>query len=242
MFRCLLLLAGCTSVASAQWTLDDKLKILKDADKVDVKSTEAPKDAVSLFDGKSLDGWTKSDGKTKPEWELKDGVISVTKGKGDIITKEKFSGSFTLHVEFRIPYEPELKAGQGRGNSGVYLQGRYEVQVLDSYGLKSGKNDCASIYDIHAPTENVCKAPTVWQSYDIEFTAPKFDEKDRKKKLEPVRMTVFHNGVKVQDNVKVEKDNTTSGLGGDPSSPGPILLQEHGHAVQYRNIWLLQGK
>ena len=156
--------------------------------------------------------------------------------------KEKFSGNFKLHVEFRIPYEPELKPGQGRGNSGVYLQGRYEVQVLDSYGLKSGKNDCASIYDIHAPSENVCKAPTVWQSYDIEFQSPVFDATDRKKKLTPVMMTVFHNGVKVQDNVKVEKDNTVAGLGGDPSAPGPIMLQEHGHAVQYRNVWIDLGK
>ena len=238
----LVLLVGCSAVASAQWKLDDRIKILKDDDKVDVKSAEAPKGAIVLFDGKSLDGWVRTDGKTKAEWDIKDGAVQVTRGKGDIITKEKFSGNFKLHVEFRIPYEPELKPGQGRGNSGVYLQGRYEVQVLDSYGLKSGKNDCASIYDIHAPKENVCKAPTVWQSYDIEFTSPTFDATDKKKKLTPVMMTVFHNGVKVQDNVKVEKDNTTSGLGGDPSQPGPIMLQEHGHAVQYRNVWLVPAR
>jgi hypothetical protein len=161
------------------------------------------------------------------------------KGQGDIMTKEEFGGRFKLHVEFRIPYEPGLKQGQGRGNSGVYVQGRYEVQVLDSYGIKSGKNDCAAIYDLLPPKENVCKAPTVWQAYDIEFTPPVFKDG---KKVENVRMTVYHNGVKVHDNAEVKSDNTTAGRGGDPSKPGPILLQDHGHSVQYRNVWLLPLK
>ena len=128
-----------------------------------------------LFDGKDLDKWVKTDGKTKPGWKLVDGGAEGVKGQGDVMTKEKFAGKFKLHVEFRIPYEPNLTQGQGRGNSGVYVHGRYEVQVLDSYGLKSGKNDCAAIYDLLPPTENVCKAPTVWQSYDIEFTPPVFE-------------------------------------------------------------------
>jgi len=154
------------------------------------------------------------------------------------VTKQKFAGKFKLHVEFRVPYEPG-NGGQGRGNSGVYLQGRYEVQILDSYGLKSGKNDCAALYEVHPPTVNACKAPTVWQSYDITFTAPVFDGKTKK---EPVHMTVIHNGVKVHDDAKVPVDNTRAGMGGDPSTPGPILLQDHGHPVQYRNIWLLPVK
>ena len=128
--------------------------------------------------------------------------------------------------------------GQGRGNSGVYLQGRYEVQVLDSYGLKSEDHDCGGIYGIATPLVNACKAPTVWQSYDIDFTSPKFVDG---KKTEPGRISVLHNGIKIHDDVKLTKDNTTSGAGGDPATAGPIMLQDHGNPVQYRNIWLVQG-
>jgi hypothetical protein len=223
----------------AQWKLDDKFKPAKDDDLKDAKGEPAPKGAVVLFDGKDLDQWVKTDGKSKPGWKIADGVAEGVKGQGDIMTKEQFGGRFKLHVEFRIPYEPDLKQGQGRGNSGVYVQGRYEVQVLDSYGIKSGKNDCAAIYDLLPPKENVCKAPTVWQTYDIEFTPPVFKDG---KKTENVRMTVYHNGVKVHDNAEVKSDNTTAGRGGDPSKPGPILLQDHGHSVQYRNVWLLPLK
>lgn len=227
-------LLAAVSPAAAQWKLDDHFKAAKPEDLQDVKPTPPPAGADVLFDGKSLDKWVKRDGHSPVEWKLVDGAMEGFKGHGDIITKEKFDGHFKLHVEFRVPYEP---GGQGRGNSGVYLQGRYEVQVLDSYGLKSGKNDCAAIYGVSAPAENVCKAPTVWQSYDIEFTAPKFENG---RKTEPARMSVYHNGVKVQDDVKIPVDNTTSGLGGDPSTPGPILLQDHGHPVQYRNVWLVK--
>jgi hypothetical protein len=218
------------------------LKIIKPEDKEDVKSVPAPKDAVVLFDGKSFDNWVGRNGKPV-EWKRLDGVMQVQPGKGDIVTKQKFDGSFKLHVEFRVPYMPKA-SGQGRGNSGVYLQGRYEVQVLDSYGLKSKDNDCGGIYTVAAPKVNACKAPTVWQSYDIEFTAPKCSEG---KIHEPGRMTVYHNGVKIHDNVKLVKDgkpvmNTTSGMGGDPCKPGPILLQDHGNLVQYRNVWLVPRK
>src|SRR5258707_1378945 len=132
------------------------------------------------------------------------------KGHGDIITKETFGGKFKLHVVFRVPYEPSGN-GQDRGNSGVYLQGRYEVQILDSYGLKPGKGDCGAIYGVAAPAVNACKAPTIWQTYDIEFTAPKVENG---KKSEPAHMTVHHNGVKIHDDAPVTSDNTTSGLGG----------------------------
>jgi hypothetical protein len=220
------------------------LKLFKPEDKQDVKSTPPPKDAIVLFDGKNLDSWTKSDGKTAAPWKLVDGGAMESRS-GNILTKEKFDGSFTLHVEFRVPYMPRA-SGQGRGNSGVYVQGRYEVQVLDSYGLKSKDNDCGAIYGVSAPLVNACKAPTVWQSYDIEFTSPKCADG---KIVEPAHMTVYQNGVKVQDDVKLvrKKDgkeeivtNTTAGNGGDPCKPGPIMLQDHGNPVQFRNIWLVK--
>jgi hypothetical protein len=223
--------------ADDPWKLDDKLKIAKPDDLKDAESVPPPKGALVLFNGKDLSNWTKTNGKDEVKWTLRDGgVMEGVKGHGDIITREKFGGKFKLHVEFRVPYEPN-GAGQGRGNSGVYVQGRYEVQVLDSYGLKPGKNDCGAIYGVAAPKENACKAPTVWQSYDIEFTSPKFENG---KKTEPARMTVTHNGIKIHDDVPIPVDNTTAGLGGDPATPGPILLQDHGHPVQYRNIWLLK--
>jgi rubredoxin len=237
LLSCLVLLAAAgMCFADEPWKLDDKFKALKPEDLKDAASSPAPKGAIVLFDGKNIDAWTKKDSKAKVEWKLADGTWEGVKGHGDILTKEKFDGKFKLHLEFRVPYEPG-GSGQGKGNSGVYVQGRYEVQVLDSYGLKSGKNDCGAIYNVAAPKENVCKAPTVWQTYDIEFTSPKCENG---KKSEPARMTVYHNGVKIHDNVEIPVDNTTSGLGGDVCTPGPILLQDHGHPVQYRNIWLLK--
>ena len=237
-YTALALTLALTTPAFAQWKLGADFKPAKPEDLVDAPSTPPPAGAIVLFDGKSLDHWARRDGKGPVKWTLRDGVMEGVKGHGDIVTKQTFGGTFKLHVEFRVPYEPEHK-GQGRGNSGVYVQGRYEVQVLDSYGLKSGKNDCAAIYGVAAPAVNVCKAPTVWQVYDIEFTAPKFENG---RKSEPARMTVYHNGTKVHDAVAIPVDNTTAGLGGDPGKPGPILLQDHGHPVQYRNLWLVPLK
>ena len=238
MFRLLsasLALFLAVNTAAAQYGDLGDLKILKPEDKKDVESTPAPKGAIVLFDGKNLDAWTKQDGKSAAHWKLVDGgAVQVEKG-GALFTKEKF-GSFTLHVEFRVPYMPKA-SGQAKGNSGVYLQGRYEVQVLDSYGLVSKNNDCGGIYEIAVPSANACKAPTVWQSYDIDFTAPVFDGKTKK---EPTIISVVHNGVKIHDAVKVPVDNTRAGAGGDPSMPGPIMLQDHGNPVQFRNIWIVK--
>ncbi len=235
----LVVLAFSLGAVFAQYGDISDLKLSKPEDREDVKSEPPPPGAIVLFDGTpaSLANWVKKDGKTSTEFHLVEGKAMQVKG-GDSMTREKFEGKFKLHVEFRVPYEPGQK-GQGRGNSGVYVQGRYEVQVLDSYGLKSAKNDCGAIYEIAAPAVNACKAPTVWQSYDIDFTAPKCEDGKRK---EWARMTVIHNGIKIHDNVEVTSDNTRSGMGGDPCTPGPIMLQDHGHPVQYRNIWLLPEK
>ena len=229
-----LVVAGASvAPAAAQYGEIGDLKILKPEDKRDVVSTPPPSGAIVLFDGTSLDSWVQTDGKTAPAWKLVDGAAQVN--GGGIKTKQEFDGHFKLHVEFRCPYEPNDQ-GQGRGNSGVYLQGRYEVQVLDSYGLDSKDNDCGGIYEVAKPRVNACKAPTVWQSYDIEFWAPKHEAG---KRVAPARITVYHNGVLIHDKQEIPVDNTRAGLGGDPSKPGPIHLQDHGDPVQYRNVWLL---
>ncbi len=232
------LLLGAAGAALSQYGDISDLKLLKPEDKVDVKPTPPPPGAVVLFDGKNLDAWTRARGKGAGQaaatWKPVEGGAMQVQG-GDIMTREKFGGRFKLHVEFRVPYLPNAK-GQGRGNSGVYVQGRYEVQVLDSYGLKSQNNDCGGIYGVAAPLVNVCKAPTVWQSYDIEFTAPQCENG---KKVANARMTVYHNGTKIHDNVAIPVDNTTAGLGGNVCEPGPIMLQDHGNPVQFRNLWLV---
>ena len=229
-------------LAPAQYGDISDLKVLAPKDKEDVKSVSPPAGAIVLFDGKNLDKWAKRNGKDEATWKLMPGGALQVSG-GDIITKQRFGGKYKLHVEFRVPYLPKA-SGQGRGNSGVYLQGRYEVQVLDSYGLMSKDNDCGGLYSVAAPKVNACKLPTIWQSYDIEFSTGKTADG---KIVEPARVTVYHNGVKIHDDVKIMKDNTTAGmsskeLGGDPGTPGPILLQDHGNPVQYRNIWLLPQK
>ncbi|HEY8505761.1 MAG TPA: DUF1080 domain-containing protein, partial [Gemmataceae bacterium] len=211
-----LALLGLHAPAPAQYGDISGLKLLKPEDAQDVKPAPPPEGAIVLFDGKSLDAWQHQGGKKPAHWKLTgDGAMQVAPG-GGLVTKQKFAGPFKLHVEFRVPYEPDKK-GQGRGNSGVYVQGRYEVQVLDSYGLDSQNNDCGAIYEVAKPLVNACKAPTVWQSYDIEFHPPKCENG---KKVEPARMTVYHNGVKIHDDVKIPTDNTRAGLGGDPCTPG----------------------
>ncbi|HKI36751.1 MAG TPA: DUF1080 domain-containing protein [Gemmataceae bacterium] len=243
----LFVVAAVPAADDKTWDISD-LTVAKPEDKEDVKGTPPPKGAIVLFDGSGLDNWTKTDGKKAAEWKLVDGGAMQVNGTGNVSTKEKFDGSFKLHVEFRVPYMKEAK-GQARGNSGVYVQGRYEVQVLDSYGLDSKDNDCGAIYEVSKPLVNACKAPTIWQSYDIEFTAPKCEDG---KITEPAHMTVYQNGVKIQDDVRLaRKDkegkeeivtNTRAGLGGDPCKPGPIMLQDHGNPVQFRNVWLVPAK
>ncbi len=225
-----------TNLGWSQYGDISDLKLVKPEDKVDVKVVPPPKNALVLFDGTNLDGWVKQDGKSKATWKLLEGGIMQVQG-GNILTRQKFDGSFTLHVEFRVPYMPQAK-GQARGNSGVYLQGRYEVQILDSYGLESKNNDCGAIYEVAAPRVNACKAPTVWQSYDIEFHSPKCANG---KKVSPARITVYHNGVKIHDKVEIPADYTRAGMATDPCTPGPILLQDHSNPVQFRNIWLVQS-
>jgi hypothetical protein len=212
------------------------LNLARPEDKVDAPSIPPPSGAAVLFEGtrESLDQWTKIDGKSPASWELVGGGARQLKG-GNIITRQKFNGRFKLHVDFRISRRPGAR-GQGRGHSGVYLQGRYEVQILDSHGRKSQDNDCGGISSVATPRVNACKAPTVWQSFDIDFRAPRFQAGEE---VAPARISVVHNGETIHEDVKIPVENTTAGLGGDPSTPGPIMLQDHGNPVQFRNIGLL---
>ena len=163
------------------------------------------------------------------------GEIEVTPRTGSIISKREFR-DHELHLEFRTPFEPKAR-GQGRGNSGVYFQSRYEIQVLDSYGLEGLGNECGGIYGVAAPRVNMCAPPLQWQTYDVTFRAPRFDASG--KQTENARITAYHNGVLIHDNVEIP-GSTTAGMGGDLSKPGGLYLQDHGNPVRYRNIWVVE--
>jgi len=197
----------------------------------------APLDrAIVLFDGTDFSHWTSQNGKPV-QWKIVDGVMEVVPGTGSIITKRKFQ-DFKLHVEFNTPQVPPNVKGQKSGNSGVYLQRRYEVQILNSYGLKSKNNDCGALYKAKSPDKNVCKKPGEWQTYDITFRAARFEgEGEHLKKVENVRITVLHNGVVIHDNVEL-LNKTGAGQQEGPE-PDSILLQEHGNKVRFRNIWIV---
>jgi hypothetical protein len=202
-------------------------------DKADESPKPPPAGAVVLFDGKDLSGWITPRGKPAA-WKVDNGYIEVAPGKGNIMTRERF-GDFQLHVEFWIPLMASSK-GQARGNSGVYLQGRYEIQVLDSYHNSTyADGACGALYKIIAPSTNACKPPEQWQTYDITFHAPRVDA--RGKVTEKGEITVVQNGITIIDRGRF--DNTTAGeIDRKLGEPGPILLQDHGAKVRFRNLWL----
>lgn len=184
-------------------------------------------DAIVLFDGKNADAWDKG--------KVENGTLSVLVPDG-CVSKQKF-GDCTLHVEFRTPFMPKAR-GQERGNSGVYVQGRYEVQVLDSFGLAGKNNECGGIYGATDPKVNMCFPPLAWQTYDIDFTAARYENGT---KTADAVMTLKHNGVLIHDKVTI-KNATPGGPLGDGPGPGPLFLQNHGDPVVYRNIWVMEKK
>lgn len=188
---------------------------------------QPPAGSVVLFDGKNLDAWQPAE----RAWTITpEGAVQV--GKGALRSKEEL-GSGLYHVEFRTPYMRDKK-GQARGNSGVYLLGRYEVQVLDSFGLELHDNECGGIYKMAVPKVNACLPPTEWQTYDIDFVAPEFDAQGNKTKNAVI--TLKHNGVAIHD--KVEITGVTAGSVSEQEAvKGILFLQDHGNRVEYRNIW-----
>lgn len=192
------------------------------------KTTKAkpPKGAVVLFDGSSA--------KHFENGKLDKGLLAFEKkGKG-LVSKHAF-GSHKLHLEFRTPYMPEAR-GQGRGNSGLYLQSRYEVQILDSFGLDGKNNECGGIYEIADPKVNMCYPPLVWQTYDIDFTAAEYDSSGQVEKHP--RITVRHNGVLVHKDLELPRSTRASRKKPGPDDQ-PIYLQDHGSPLRYRNIWVV---
>jgi Domain of Unknown Function (DUF1080) len=188
-----------------------------------------PEGAIVIFDGKSLAGWVKQDGKTAADWPVHEDMFTV--GHGNIMTQKRFS-DFQLHLEFNVPYMPNAR-GQGRGNSGVYLTGNHELQVLDSYKLKLHSDDCGAIYKQITPSVNACKPPLQWQTYDVTFHKARVEAG---KVVKKAHITVIQNGIKIIDNAEIT--TTPGGIGVAEGEDGPLMLQDHGNAVEYRNIWL----
>lgn len=200
------------------------------------ESNPAPKDAVVLFGGENLDAW-QAVGGGSAKWKVAEGAFEVVPGSGAIETKAKF-GDVQLHAEWASP-NPPVGRGQDRGNSGIFLMGLYELQVLDSHKADTyADGQAGAIYGQYPPLYNASRPPGEWQSFDIAFRRPRFDEAG--KLLEPARVTLFHNGVLVQNNESIL--GPTNWMKWLPykagASRGPIRLQDHGHRVRFRNIWL----
>jgi len=201
--------------------------------------SRAPSDAIVLFDGKDLSNWASAADGSPAKWAVKDGAMVVVPKTGAIKTKQEFD-DVQLHIEWATPTEI-VGEGQGRGNSGVFLQGKYEVQVLDSHNNKTYfHGQAGSIYKQYPPLVNASRKPGEWQTYDIIYHAPIFGDDGRVKKKATV--TVLHNGVLVQDHAEVYGETTHA-----PVFPtytkhgkGPIVLQDHGNPMRFRNVWVRQ--
>ena len=185
---------------------------------------QPPESAVVLFDGKGVNRF--------PNSRVDEPIGALMEG----ITSEDTFGDCSLHLEFMLPYMPDAR-GQGRGNSGLYLQGRYEVQMLDSFALEGKDNECGGLYKIAVPKVNMCLPPLTWQTYDVDFTAAKYDAEG--KKTTNAKITVKHNGVIIHENQELP-GSTTSAPKKEENTPGPIYLQNHGNPVRYRNIWVVR--
>jgi len=245
-----LLLTGCFITANAQQTAKpEETEVYEPVPKIVTPGKtcgDAPSDAIVLFDGKNLDQWVLTkDTASAAKWIVADGIITVNKSVGDIQTKRRFM-DFQLHIEYRIPLNI-TGSGQARGNSGIFLAalpwgaGGYELQVLDNYNNKTYVNgQVGSIYKQSIPLANASMKPGEWQTYDVVWTAPRFNDDGSVKS--PARVTAFHNGILVQNNYELKGDTPYIG---QPvyrkHGASPIKLQAHGdksEPISYRNIWV----
>ncbi|HVE61231.1 MAG TPA: DUF1080 domain-containing protein [Chitinophagaceae bacterium] len=240
--------ALCFSMASFAQAKPEDTEIYQPVPKVVTPGStrnDVPVDAIILFDGKNLDEWASSnDPNKKAEWIVANKVITVNKAVGDIQTKRSFT-DFQLHIEYKIPSNI-TGSGQARGNSGVFLaapasQGGYELQVLDSYNNSTYVNGQAgSIYKQSPPLVNACRKPGEWQTYDVVWKAPRFNNDGTLKS--PAYITVLHNGILVQNNFELKGHTPYIGKPAySKHGPSPIRLQAHGdksEPISYRNIWL----
>lgn len=197
-------------------------------------NAKPPRGATILFDGSNMDAW-----RTTKGWNITEhGTLLVTPGSPDLMSNERFT-DMQLHVEFRLPYRPSNR-GQDRGNSGVYLQGAYEVQILDSFGLHGYFDECGALYKIAAPKVNACRPPLQWQTYDVTYTGPRY--RDDGEVGAYARVTVYHNGVLIHNDLELPRRT-----GGEdkrarshPRQAQNLKLQEHEDYIEFRNIWLVE--
>lgn len=225
---------GVVELKGNDWTarIDKGVLAAKGKTEIELKKTyrvsptmgaKAPAGAVTLFDGRNVDGWEGG--------KLEDGKLLGVGGR----TKQKMR-NFTLHLEFRSPYMPK-DLGQARGNSGMYLLDQYECQILDSFGLSGENNECGGFYTIRKPDVNMCLPPMSWQTYDVDFTAAKFDAAG--KKTHNAIVTMEHNGVLIHDKFELDR-NTPGGGTSDENQAAALFLQDHGNPVRFRNIWFVE--
>lgn len=204
-----------------------QFQLRKTERKSDTMGKKPPKGALVLFDGTNAEHWKGG------RLDEKTGFLN-TDGK-DMLTKKKFN-DYTMHVEFLLPYRP-MARGQGRGNSGFYQVDHYEVQILDSFGLDGKNNECGGVYQLADPKVNMCLPPLAWQTYDVEFTNAKTNDKGEV--TASAKMTVKHNGVVIHKDLELKRK--TGGSRNEPiGTPGPIKLQGHGNPLQFRNIWIVE--
>jgi len=240
-----LLLVLCIHASFTLYSQDDKrtpesTEIWEPQPRIVTPGTDPntpPSDAIVLFDGTNLNQWVSEKG-GPTQWPVANNSVTVKPDAGAIKTKQEF-GDMQLHIEWRTPpVKDQSKVSQQRGNSGIFLQERYEVQVLDNYQNKTYANGQAgSIYKQHIPLVNACKAPEQWQTYDIIYTAPRFNTEGRM--IIPAYVTIFHNGVVVQNHTALNGPTEYRGLPVYKAhGKAPLLLQDHGNEVSYRNIWV----
>lgn len=219
------------TIQDGKWTPTDKNGKKSNLPRIERRSPSLgmtpPAGAVVLFDGSSAEQWEKG--------EVENGLLAA-----GCTSKQRFA-SYRLHLEFRTPYKPTAR-GQGRGNSGIYHSGRWETQVLDSFGLDGKDNECGGIYSVSKPRLNMCLPPLAWQTYDVDFTAAKFDAEG--KRTAWPRITVRLNGVPVHEDLELNKDFTTAAPNSTPliNAEGPVNIQDHGNPVFFRNIWIVPVK